>query len=208
LLYICSEQKQRNHDKNDHYQNSNRSSIHYHNGSYYSKYDIMKKILYLHGLESKQGGTKVDFMSSNNLVHAPSLDYKNEETYNSLLSIIQEIDFDLIVGSSMGGFMAMHLSTLVNVQTILFNPSLTPTKDKIYGGHHFYKNGDVISPNPIVAVGRYDKVINPFELKEYFVNQLKIKHFFMLNIGHKVDLIHFKDIYNKYENEEINNPFS
>ena len=36
----------------------------------------MKKILYLHGLESEPGGTKVSFLATKGTVYAPAMDYK------------------------------------------------------------------------------------------------------------------------------------
>ena len=36
----------------------------------------MKKILYLHGLESEPGGTKVSFLATKGAVYAPEMDYK------------------------------------------------------------------------------------------------------------------------------------
>ena len=41
----------------------------------------MREIVYLHGLESRQGGPKVNFLATKGFVYAPSIDYKNF-TYN------------------------------------------------------------------------------------------------------------------------------
>ena len=42
----------------------------------------MKKVLYLHGLESKQGGPKVDFLAKEFCVYAPEMDYKDPMLQN------------------------------------------------------------------------------------------------------------------------------
>ena len=43
---------------------------------------MMKKIVYLHGLESKAGGPKVDFLATKGMVYAPEINY-NTLDYNS-----------------------------------------------------------------------------------------------------------------------------
>ena len=35
----------------------------------------MKKIVYLHGLESESGGPKVSFLAEKGMVYAPNMDY-------------------------------------------------------------------------------------------------------------------------------------
>ncbi len=59
----------------------------------------MKKILYLHGLESGQGGPKVDFLAKSGLVHAPELDYTRKDIFSFLISTIEEFQPDVIIGS-------------------------------------------------------------------------------------------------------------
>ena len=47
----------------------------------------MKKIVYLHGLESEAGGPKVSFLAEKGTVYAPKMDYKtldlNKFKYNN-----------------------------------------------------------------------------------------------------------------------------
>ena len=63
----------------------------------------MKKVLYLHGLESKQGGPKVDFLANEFIVHAPKMDYTDPELNIKMFFIMHDFKPDLIIGSSMGG---------------------------------------------------------------------------------------------------------
>lgn len=84
----------------------------------------MKNILYLHGLESNQGGNKIDFLSSKYTVHAPKLDYKDPKCFDNIFGLIEEGDFDLIIGSSMGGYLAFIMGEVFELPTILFNPAL------------------------------------------------------------------------------------
>jgi predicted esterase YcpF (UPF0227 family) len=66
----------------------------------------MKKVLYLHGLESKQGGPKVDFLTKEFCVYAPEMDYKDPMLQNWVYFVMRQFNPDLIIGSSMGGYIA------------------------------------------------------------------------------------------------------
>ena len=72
----------------------------------------MKKVLYLHGLESKQGGSKVDFLSSICLVSAPVLDYRDSACFQNIHDLVVTNSFDLIIGSSMGGLATLYALSL------------------------------------------------------------------------------------------------
>ena len=47
----------------------------------------MKKVLYLHGLESGQGGSKVDYLADNCYVHAPEMDYTRKDIFPCLIPL-------------------------------------------------------------------------------------------------------------------------
>jgi len=66
----------------------------------------MKRIVYLHGLESTQGGVKVSFLAEENFVYAPKMDYKDPTTFKKVLDKITKFKPNLIIGSSMGGYFA------------------------------------------------------------------------------------------------------
>jgi pimeloyl-ACP methyl ester carboxylesterase len=85
----------------------------------------MKRILYLHGLESKQGGAKVDFLASQGFVYAPAMDYRAEGCFEALYERVKTEEWDYILGSSMGGYFGFELSKRLNVKAVhLFNPAL------------------------------------------------------------------------------------
>ena len=86
----------------------------------------MKKVLYLHGLESKQGGPKVEFLANEFCVHAPAMDYTDPDLSNKVAIYNAGSNFqpDLIIGSSMGGYVADILAEKYGVPAILFNPAL------------------------------------------------------------------------------------
>ena len=85
----------------------------------------MKKILFLHGLESKPGGTKPTFLEKNGYeVVQPFLD-KND--FQGSVQVAQrcydEAKPNVIVGSSRGGAIAMALRADASVKKILIAPA-------------------------------------------------------------------------------------
>ena len=84
------------------------------------------KIFYLHGLESTNQSSKVDFMRSlGHDVHAEYMDYRKVlDLYKKTLNSIKDFRPDMMVGSSMGGYFAYHLGTHYKTNLLLLNPAL------------------------------------------------------------------------------------
>jgi predicted esterase YcpF (UPF0227 family) len=85
---------------------------------------VMKKILYLHGLESSNVCDKVDFLKENAIVLAPSIDYRKPNIEIEFLHMVEMFQPDLIIGSSMGGHVALMLGNYYDVEVIAFNPAI------------------------------------------------------------------------------------
>ena len=116
----------------------------------------MRKVLYLHGLESNQGGPKVEFLSGKASVHAPAMEYKtNNWTLDKLIDLINKCNPDLIIGSSMGGYFADRLGGRTGTDVVLFNPALHSRSISIY-----ITRGDE-KYNRHIALGLKDEVIDP-----------------------------------------------
>ena len=86
----------------------------------------MKRIFFIHGLESSNKSSKVDLMRSKRFdVVAPSMDYTtNEDLFSQTLEKVLEFQPHLIVGSSMGGYFASHIGTHYPTTLLLLNPAL------------------------------------------------------------------------------------
>ena len=84
----------------------------------------MKKIMYLHGLESSNVCDKVDFMREHANVLAPSIDYSKSNIEEELMYMVESFQPDLIIGSSMGGYVGMLLANHYNIDCLVFNPAL------------------------------------------------------------------------------------
>ena len=160
----------------------------------------MKKVLYLHGLESKQGGPKVDFLAKEFCVYAPEMDYKDPMLQNWVDFIMRQFQPDLIIGSSMGGYVADILAQKYGIPAILFNPavhnrSFDPAIEPLIEG----EQAD-LQKKKIVVLGKNDKVIPPYITQIMFENNRYYEVVFE-EMAHQVPLPIFIDTINEYKNE-------
>ena len=155
-------------------------------------------VLYLHGLESKPGGSKVKYLKDRfDVVYAPAVDYSNPETFDELIDLCFVEDFDLIIGSSMGGYFAHQLAShFENTEVMLFNPAIhsrSMEPEGVTGGEFRVKGHCVI--------GLEDDVINPTETYNMvashgFYDGLSIIP--VEKMGHRTPLDIFVDIVERF----------
>ena len=128
----------------------------------------MKKIVYLHGLESTQGGKKVSFLTEENFVYAPKMDYTDTATFKKVLDKITSFKPNLIIGSSMGGYYAYMYSSHLDIPVLLFNPALQRIQiddsvivgDKVVKGYCVLgENDDIVNPTQTNNLLKYNKKI-------------------------------------------------
>ena len=154
----------------------------------------MKKIVYLHGLESGPGGPKVSFLAEKGTVYAPAMDYKTLDLHEFILTLGMP---DLIVGSSMGGYIADIIGSILGVDVLLFNPALHSRSidfdfdnDTPYGGQNYKRT---------IILGTEDDVINPKitkKLRPHLDNSAKFEE--IEGMGHRTPLDVFINMYNKH----------
>ncbi len=120
----------------------------------------MSKTLYIHGLDGFLSDEKRTVLSKYTQVVSSIMEFRaNSVAYYDLLSIAKEEKVDFIIGTSMGGCMAYHLSLHLSLPALLFNPALTsrsvgidlPTQDKI---RDTYLR---------VVIGGQDDIIDPIQ---------------------------------------------
>ena len=159
---------------------------------------MKKRVLYLHGLESSNTGTKVDFLHEVSDCYTPAMNYADINVEKHLLNMVQAFKPDIIIGSSMGGYAAMLLGNHFNIKTIAFNPaihsrSFDPEFDKL-------NNADPkLGFTPVVVLGMEDDVINPLITKEILddafmdcvIEEIEC-------MGHRIPLLQIEYNYNKY----------
>jgi len=159
----------------------------------------MKTILYLHGLESTKAGPKAELFLNDYLIHAPTLDYNDPDIYNILERKVKAVSPDIIIGSSMGGYMAMMLATNTYHcnQLILLNPALSSPIDTINfpDKEDFQKGFGKHYPPTIrsvdVIVGEQDTVVYPDDTIEMFKSMKEVAHWLNIRIktlptGHRI----------------------
>ena len=162
----------------------------------------MKKVLYLHGLESKQGGPKVDFLAKEFCVYAPEMDYKDPMFQNWVDFVMRQFQPDLIIGSSMGGYVADILAQKYGVPAILFNPALhnrsfEPAIEPLIEG----EQAD-LQKKKIVVLGKDDEVIPPYLTKLMLENNRYYK-VVLEEMTHQTPLNIFIDTISKYKNGQL-----
>ena len=142
----------------------------------------MKKVLYLHGLESKNGGDKVDYLAAKCLVHAPEMDYTRGDIFPYLIKVVEDFKPDVIIGSSMGGFTAYMLGALYNIEVVAFNPAFhSRTLEPNYPE---FINNQVCRKARII-LGDEDTVIDPKKTLEWLKD-----HIMMHRPDIKVENVH------------------
>ena len=154
----------------------------------------MKKIVYLHGLESESGGTKVSFLAEKGMVYAPNMDYVTLD----LSEFIHTLGMpDLIIGSSMGGYVADIIGSQLGVDVLLFNPALHSRSIEFdfdngvgYGGENYKRT---------IILGTEDNIINPEITKKLWsVKGNHAHHDEVEGMGHRTPLDVFINMYNKH----------
>ena len=157
----------------------------------------MKRILYLHGLESSNTGQKVGFLKQHSIVEAPLINYSDSDIEEKLVTLVENFKPDFIIGSSMGGYVGMLLANHYNIDCLVFNPalhsrSIEPKIDSLIQDP---------KPNfiPVVILGMEDTIIDPaksediLEQADFYCDIERVE-----GLGHRIPFYVFVDIYNKY----------
>ncbi len=150
----------------------------------------MKHILYLHGLESKQGGDKVSYLSRKHYVLAPALNYYSPDIEKFLMQLFESEKPDLIIGSSMGGYTANLLSARFNIPAILLNPALInpPRRFKT-----LESDFAVSKALHLVILGEQDEVI-PYKQTQNYLLEHGFSNIEVRSYGHRTPFEDFKEI--------------
>jgi len=158
----------------------------------------MKSILYLHGLESSNICDKVDFLKENANVVAPSIDYSDPGLEEKLFYIVEKFEPDVIIGSSMGGYVGMMLANKYDIDCVLFNPAIhsRPMEPNL---RSLIYDGPKHGLNSVVVLGLEDDVIDPkVTVKLLEESEIDVTYEIYPFLGHRVPFDVFVNIYNKY----------
>lgn len=155
------------------------------------------KILYLHGLESKLSQEKRKILEEFGEVEAPDLDYFTDENCISLVyDKYKNEDFNVIIGSSMGGFAGFYLSQLMQKPAFLFNPAL-----KERSVLQEIPNENFLKTKITILLGAKDDVVpneNTFDFLENYKTDSQISILINQEMAHGVPISVFKNELSTY----------
>lgn len=148
------------------------------------------KIVYLHGLDSNNLGSKNEWLKSISELCDPLIDYREKCIYQKLKSQISVFNPDIIIGSSMGGYFAYNFAKELNIDSILFNPAL---HSRSFEPDMTGLNKTNFKPKMHFILGQKDKIINPIKTIEIIKNENnKNFNYTLLSHGHDTSLELFK----------------
>ncbi|RCW91466.1 YqiA/YcfP family alpha/beta fold hydrolase [Winogradskyella arenosi] len=151
------------------------------------------KILYIHGLNSLLSLEKRQILEQYGDVFAPTLNYK--ENPNAIADIIAQYadhSFQVIMGSSMGGFAGFYASNHFKCPALLFNPALSkrPVTQQIP------ETLKTITHFKQLVLGTEDEVVNPKDTLQFIANlidqQPQITLHLKNKLAHRIPLPVFK----------------
>jgi hypothetical protein len=124
-------------------------------------------ILYLHGLDSNPGDKGEWLASHFSNVIMPHVDYRREGStiFNQIINLLKGKEVSLIIGNSMGGFLAFWLCRKLNVPGILFNPALHKQSTDVQ-----VDRTASATPTMTVILGKKDTWIDPNITKKWLAD--------------------------------------
>ena len=144
-------------------------------------------VLYLHGLESKPTGPKMKYLKDRfDNYYAPEIDYENPDAFEEIVDLCIAEEFDMIIGSSMGGYFACALGTGLDVPVIVFNPAIHSRSFEPYGvtfGEH--------DLDGVCVLGMDDDVIDPHVTCKMLEDDAKMAIMPMEGMGHRTPFTEF-----------------
>jgi hypothetical protein len=133
-------------------------------------------IVYLHGLDAVPIGEKINFLYSLGYdVFSPHLNYRNEdsnEIFDWMVDEISKKNVKLIIGSSLGGFLAYCLCKKLNIPGLLFNPVLDPKIPMDRFGISFDTSGEY-NPKIEIVMGELDELLPPEQTIDWIKSNVK-----------------------------------
>jgi hypothetical protein len=151
-------------------------------------------IAFFHGLESSAQSEKSRFLHKYYAAFTPSMSYQDPELFELSLLSLQKQKIDLLVGSSMGGFFAYHLSTITNIPTLLFNPAFVQRSI-----HPIVQSGS-FHPHQTIILGDIDDVIPPAESLPWIQQHVQHYTHHFESMGHRTPIDIFEKWIRRIEN--------
>ena len=165
----------------------------------------MKRILFLHGLESKANCDKVGFLRSlGHIVTSPKINYREDNCYDNLKALVKYNAYDVIIGSSMGGWVAWNLGKDLGIPVLLLNPAVHSRSIEL--NHIDIEPVRESKPSKVfLAVGLADDVIDPETTIDWLNKHDKLdwnlNNTYKAIYGHRTSVERFIDIWVHFEKD-------
>ncbi|NJY63035.1 alpha/beta hydrolase [Salinimicrobium sp. CDJ15-81-2] len=150
-------------------------------------------IVYLHGLDSKLSAEKKAILERYGEVNTPDLNYyTNPDAIATILQMLADVQIDVVIGSSMGGFAAYHVSNALKKPGLMFNPALVERSVT-------QNVPDIDSFNPLkqIVLGQMDEVVSPIDTLSFLTkdfNPVTDVHIHLVPaLGHNIPVDFFKE---------------
>lgn len=141
-------------------------------------------ILYIHGLNGSLTPEKRVILERYGKVEAPSIDYENNpDSISELYDQYKNTKFDLIMGSSMGGFAAYHLAKLTQLPALLFNPALADRSV----AQNIPETPETNNASIHIVLGSKDEVVNPQKTLYFLGDLLKQEQDYKISVRHDLE---------------------
>lgn len=134
---------------------------------------MKKRLLYLHGYQGAPNLEKVAYMESLGFdVIAPHIDYDNRP---DIISELAELEFDYIIGNSLGSYVGFYLSEIKRVECLLINAPMYMNIMEVINcqinvpGNHLNIGGGTTKKN--IVLGRHDDIVNHVKVIEWLDNR-------------------------------------
>lgn len=159
------------------------------------------RILFLHGLESQPNCQKVKWLQDQgHRVQSPEIDYHDNQSYENIYKLTRRNNYDVIVGSSMGGWFAWNLGKELGVPVLLLNPALHSRSIEPTIGS--WINEEQKMSKVFLAIGNDDIIINPVKtlqwLRENDMRDWNPNNCLEGEYGHRTPVDTFKSIFKKF----------
>lgn len=149
-------------------------------------------ILYLHGLKSKLNAEKSSVLAQYGEVYAPDINYEEQHIQPAkILKQYPNIEFDVVIGSSMGALNSYIISDTIGRPCLLFNPPLV----KYVGPYTMHEHYPKINSYKQIILGGIDEVVDPKETLSFLSDQMTsatVDIHIDPRLGHRITIELFK----------------
>ncbi|WP_316849057.1 YqiA/YcfP family alpha/beta fold hydrolase [Pedobacter agri] len=152
------------------------------------------KILYFHGLDGHLSDDKRVALEKYGAVIGPQINYRlSDRNVEILTDQYHQEQIDIVIGNSMGGLMAYHISLAYGTPCLIFNPALPYTSVPQQIPDIRRERTEMLQ----IVLGKLDEVINYHDtmkfLEETVAPNVEYKLHIHSTLPHRIDIATFEE---------------